>query len=236
MLESLRLWLREDTWVREGLRISLFKLREARWKLRYGLHSRGKLEAYLASTDVHKLNLGAGALVLEGFLNTDVFGDFPVNIAKRLPFDNNQFDLIYSSHVIEHIHLEEFKHFLHESLRILKPNGKNIIATPSLEKVARVLYGENDQLRSVLRKKHENSNKEPGFFASRHINNLTHLRWGHKFLYDFAFMDYLGREAGFTNVECVDNFAVPDKTMLKHLRKRKPEVWDIETETYVLTK
>jgi len=74
--------------------------------------------------------------------------------------------------------LNEFKRFLGESLRIVKAGGKNVIAAPSLEKVARALYFADGVQASVLREKYKDTDTEPGFFPSRHINNLTYLRRG----------------------------------------------------------
>ena len=51
------------------------------------------------------------------------------NIAKSLPFENDQVDLLYCSEVIEHIENPEL--LLTEIKRVLKPNGSLILTTPN---------------------------------------------------------------------------------------------------------
>lgn len=56
---------------------------------------------------------------------------FPVTIydGRRLPFRNGQFDILFSSHVLEHIrHLHEFHN---EMRRVLRPEGIAIHIVPS---------------------------------------------------------------------------------------------------------
>ena len=49
--------------------------------------------------------------------------------AEALPFDDNTFDLVYSTEALEHI--ESPSLFFKEASRVLKPGGKLIITTPS---------------------------------------------------------------------------------------------------------
>lgn len=65
---------------------------------------------------------------------------------------------------------------------------------------------------------------------------MIHLNYGHKYLYDYEFIKYLAIDIGFSSVEKVGNFSVPDETIVAYLKKRKPPAWDIETETYILFK
>lgn len=46
-----------------------------------------------------------------------------VGDARRPPFRDNTFDLVYSSHVIEHIEWDEIEHAIKQWVRILKPGG-----------------------------------------------------------------------------------------------------------------
>ena len=50
-------------------------------------------------------------------------------IAESLPFDDSTFDVVYSSHVLEHVESEEKA--LQEMKRVLKPNGILIIGMPT---------------------------------------------------------------------------------------------------------
>ena len=121
-----------------------------------------KISNYLLSHPVRKIHFGAGSgkygeastTQLSGFLNTDILGETPIDISKPLPFADQSIDIIFSSHLIEHIYHRHFKRFLAESFRILKSGGQQIIATPSLEKLCRALYGENDSIKRTIYETH----------------------------------------------------------------------------------
>ena len=51
--------------------------------------------------------------------NNAIYGD----IIKGLPCESNSVDILYASHVLEHLPLKEFRMSLAECLRVLKPNG-----------------------------------------------------------------------------------------------------------------
>lgn len=72
-----------------------------------------------------KLNLGCGRSIKDDFVNIDIV-DFGGNLIHDLntfpyPFDENTFDYIYASHVLEH--LDSFYKTITELSRILKPGG-----------------------------------------------------------------------------------------------------------------
>jgi len=52
------------------------------------------------------------------------------DVAKGLPFENDFFDLVYASEVLEHIYDTEF--FLQEARRVLKKNGALIVTVPNM--------------------------------------------------------------------------------------------------------
>lgn len=52
------------------------------------------------------------------------------DILKKIPFKENSFSNIYSSHFIEHIPLEQIDFFLKMCFKLLKQNGKIRIVTP----------------------------------------------------------------------------------------------------------
>ena len=59
------------------------------------------------------------------------------NLLTGVPFEENSFDLVYHSHVLEHFSEEDGNLFLSECYRVLKPNGLIRIAVPDLEQIAR---------------------------------------------------------------------------------------------------
>lgn len=60
-----------------------------------------------------------------------------VNVLEGLPFDNDSFDVVYSSHFLEHLSPEQAKFFLRECYRVLKPGGIIRIVVPDLENICR---------------------------------------------------------------------------------------------------
>ena len=89
------------------------------------------------------LNLGCGSHYSQkaewtniDFVSTgkDVIGH---NLLRGIPFEDNRFDLVYHSHVLEHFSKEEGDTFISECLRVLKPGGTLRIAVPDLERIAK---------------------------------------------------------------------------------------------------
>ena len=159
-------------------------------------------------------------------------------IAKKLPFKDNQFDLIYSSHVIEHIHKSEFKLFLRESYRILKEGGTNIIATPSLESISKFWYCNNNKdanMIKIMKERYSKYMTESCFTSSQHIN-LMMRAFGHKYLYGYCLIEELGINAGYRTVENIPNLEVPDEILREYLNSKKPPRWNLITETFLLIK
>lgn len=79
-----------------------------------------------------KLNIGSGEDYLDGYINLDINTNSNANIIRDLerglPFDDNKFDEIYCSHVLEHIKSLFF--VMNEFWRVLKPGGILIIKVP----------------------------------------------------------------------------------------------------------
>ena len=59
------------------------------------------------------------------------------NLLGKLGFHDETFDVIYTSHFIEHIPRENLDFVLRECFRILKPNGVIRIVVPDLENISR---------------------------------------------------------------------------------------------------
>ena len=57
------------------------------------------------------------------------------DVLKGLPYSESSFDVIYTSHFIEHLQLDDLKLFLLDCLRLLKPGGTIRIVTPCFEEM-----------------------------------------------------------------------------------------------------
>jgi len=218
------------------VRYVALRLREKRSQLIYG-HAirRRNINNCMNSHIVKKLHFGAGTLRLESFLNSDMLGHLPINIARGLPFNNEEIDLIYTSHVVEHLPKEDFKYFLGECLRILKNGGINLIALPSIEKLAEILYGKDQSKIDILQNHFSAHFMEESSFSPSEYLNLVMRGFDHKYLYDFALINHLAKKAGYTSVDRIANSDVPDKILKDYIMQREAH-WELETETFLLIK
>ncbi len=55
--------------------------------------------------------------------------------ARRIPLPDNSVEVLYTSHMVEHLDREEAKGFMQEAYRVLAPNGIIRIAIPDLRKL-----------------------------------------------------------------------------------------------------
>jgi len=81
-----------------------------------------------------KLNLGCATDYLEGFVNIDmnknIKADVYCNFEESLPFEDNTFDYVYASHILEHISYNNFFKFIEEIWRVCKNGAKIDILCP----------------------------------------------------------------------------------------------------------
>jgi len=138
-----------------------------------------------------KLNLGCGEQILPGYINVDLYcdkADIKADV-KKLPFDNDYADEVYSSPVIEHFDFKESWDVLEEWKRVLKPGGVLIIETPDMFGMCKRFVESDEQFRIEL---------YGGFFACPWIPGQTH-----KFLYTETQLKWALDQLGFTNIERV---------------------------------
>ena len=90
---------------------------------------------------VNYLNLGCGFTFHKDWTNVDFVSTGEnvqaYNLLAGVPFQNNQFDAVYHSHVLEHFPKDKAVLFIKECYRVLKPGGIIRIAIPDLEKIAK---------------------------------------------------------------------------------------------------
>ena len=86
------------------------------------------------------LNVGCGNSYNKEWVNLDFNSKSPYvkkhDIRKGIPYGDNSFDAVYSSHMLEHLNIDEADYFVKEAYRILKKNGVIRIAVPDLESIA----------------------------------------------------------------------------------------------------
>lgn len=67
-----------------------------------------------------------------------------VDATKKLPFNRNEIECIYSSHMFEHLSKKSAKYFLKECLRVLTPNGVLRLVLPDLRKLVNYYIDNGD--------------------------------------------------------------------------------------------
>jgi predicted SAM-dependent methyltransferase len=88
------------------------------------------------------LNVGCGDRYNKGpdWVNVDIeSADKSVithNLKNGIPFSDETFDLVYHSHVFEHIPKSDADFFISECVRVLRPGGVLRVVIPDLEQIA----------------------------------------------------------------------------------------------------
>ena len=162
-----------------------------------------------------KFNLGCGDKLYKDFLNIGYWsalesgglykdlngsvGTFMLNhdLVNGIPAEDNSLDLIYHSHMLEHLSYEDGINFIKECYRALKPNGRMRILVPDLELWINA-YSSNDrfffeQYRKVLDANIYETNCSI-FMGMLHNH-------GHKCGYDFESLKWVLDYAGFFEIK-----------------------------------
>lgn len=92
------------------------------------------------------INLGCGKHFHPDWINIDVspLDNFVIShdLRKPLPFPEGSCEVVYHSHVLEHLTCSEGRRFIAECHRVLQPQGILRVVVPDLEGIAR-LYLQN---------------------------------------------------------------------------------------------
>ena len=89
------------------------------------------------------LNIGCGNRFVcsEQWTNIDLGSNSKCviehDITKGLPFENNVFDVVYHSNILEHLNKKDAEIFIKECYRVLQKDGVLRIAVPDLEELAK---------------------------------------------------------------------------------------------------
>lgn len=89
-----------------------------------------------------KLEIGPGGDRIANFETLDVVWgrnvDYVADAAKKLPFKTGSFQVVYASHILEHIPWYSLEDTLREWVRILKPGGELEVWVPNGLEICRV--------------------------------------------------------------------------------------------------
>ena len=88
------------------------------------------------------LNLGCGSRFHPSWTNVDVNISSPYvqvhDLCQGLSFPNDSFDVVYHSHLLEHLPKDIAPTFIQECHRVLKPGGIIRVVVPDLERIVRL--------------------------------------------------------------------------------------------------
>lgn len=143
------------------------------------------------------------------------------DVAKRIPFPDNSADVIYSSHMLEHLDLTEAQRFIAEARRVLAPKGILRIAVPDLKRLVDRYISDGDADKFVA----------STLLATEHPSGVVHRikrcfigERHHLWMYDSASLRKLVESAGFTEICDLEPGAttIADSSSL-NLREREDE-------------
>lgn len=141
-----------------------------------------------------KLNLGSGDRPLPTYTNVDALAKFNPEIVcqvSKLDFaDENEYDLVRASHVLEHFEYPQCRDVLREWRRVLKPNGYLVVCVPDFEALS---------WRTIL--KPSGLNLDDQTYKNGWINGLFALdlppEFRHKIVFTRRSLSRLLEESGF---------------------------------------
>ncbi len=173
--------------------------------LRAPMLSRRFRRAVADSASPVKVNVGAGTVVLPGWINTDVLwrSAMYLDLTKPWPVPPESIDRIYGDNVIEHFPLPTVRDVLRHCHRALRPGGAIRLATPDLERTARA-YLDDPALTAAHLERH----RRHGYPAEHPADMLrvTYAYHGHHrgYIFDWAALSAELAAAGFADIRRYD--------------------------------
>jgi predicted SAM-dependent methyltransferase len=124
-----------------------------------------------------------------------------LDATKPFPLENDEFDYVFSEHMIEHVSYRQGEMMLQECFRILRTNGKLRVSTPDLSFLIN-LYNEDktSAQREYIKWATDKFIRDaPRYEDTFVINNFVRA-WGHLFIYDEKTLRSSMAKAGFTHI------------------------------------
>jgi len=182
------------------------------------------IRRYLRSAPAPALQIGAGPIRLDGWLNSDLIaGDIHLDLERRLPLPDGCLAYVFGEHVIGTLSQRDGVALFAELHRVLRPRGVLRLTTPDLAKLIAIYRDENPMvppgayggfLGELTGKSHQT--------ACQVLNDALRL-WGARHTYDEEDLTRKLEAAGFDAVERVE----PDESRHAALRglERHREGW-----------
>lgn len=159
------------------------------------------------------LEIGPGEKRIEGFEGLNIVKngatDYIADVSKNISLKENTFDIVYTSHFLEHIEWYKVEFVMSEIYKILKPNGILELWVPDGLKISeQLLLAERGELTKTPDGwKRRNPDDNPYIWVNGRLfygDNPAYPSW-HKGLFTEQYLFYLMKKAGFINIERMDN-------------------------------
>lgn len=159
------------------------------------------------------------------------------NLEENFPFEDEEFDYIYSEHLIEHLSFDGCINYLNECYRCLKPGGILRTAWPSLEFLFELWQHPNnyrDYIQNhclLFHKELLEKYKNDTDISPIYIINDNYRMWGHQIMYDIPTLKKLFKETGFINIKQVNwkESSHIELQNIEHSNKRGEKLNKLET-------
>lgn len=150
-----------------------------------------------------KINIGCGQTFHPDWINVDFHSNrldiIEADVRKKLPFDNEQFDAVYHSHLLEHLGREDGERFILECCRILKVEGVIRVVVPDFGDIVNEYLGLREQM-----ERQQNADTYAQYnwliteLADQFSRNITGGEMAHYFSqqHDDRLQEYLFRRVG----------------------------------------
>ena len=206
----------------------------------------------LLSKKFKNYHLGCGELLVSNFLNVDMFsfGNYqpalplPINLKKNpyffaydlekgIPASFNSLDVIYHSHLLEHLDHDSGILFLKNCYDCLREGGVMRFALPDL-KIWCANYVANNKIFFQTYKNQyyfglDDSWKE--YKSKGHVFSSMLYNWGHKMVYDFESLEDKLLKVGFKSINS-PNWGESD--MIPSINELEPPQSDRKFESLVI--
>lgn len=154
------------------------------------------------------LDIGCGRNTHASFINLDYLWhpevDVCWDIALGLPFANGSMQGIFTEHCLEHFTLPKAVDILRECRRVLMPGGRLRIVVPDgelyLDIYHRQMAGDLSSLFPFEAQEVFDGMYAPILSVNRVFYQDRNSPYGHRFIYDFRFIEQLLRHCGFAAV------------------------------------
>lgn len=170
------------------------------------------------SLNFKKFHLGCGIIFLKDYLNIGFWTNLEQNklyanpngvtdtvllnfdLTNGIPASDNSLEVVYHSHMLEHLTNIEGIDFLRECNRVLQPGAIMRLLVPDLESFSKKYVEGDDFFFDAYRK--EALDNDRNLYPTRGAIFMGMLHnHGHKMGYDFETLQYVLKQAGFTNVK-----------------------------------